>query len=198
MNIFIDAVSSEAHLILFDNKKIIKDNISWHIKWQESSTIITKLDKFLIKNNISYENLDNIFVVNGPGSFTWIRTIVLIVNTINFIIKKNIIPISYFDLFSYYPIIKSSSKNDCFVKFDKKSKIEIITNENILKKLKKDTINKIFWDFYFDTFKKQAKENDIKIVEKVDYSDIISNIDINHIKKYKEIKPLYVKEPNIS
>jgi hypothetical protein len=68
----------------------------------------------------------------------------LIVNTINFIIKKNIIPISYFDLFSYYPIIKSSSKNDCFVKFDKKSKIEIITNENILKKLKKDTINKIF------------------------------------------------------
>jgi hypothetical protein len=54
-------------------------------------------------------------------------------NTINYIIKKNLIAVSYFDLFHDYPIIKSSSKGDCFIQFDESSRIEIVKNENILK-----------------------------------------------------------------
>jgi hypothetical protein len=37
--------------------------------------------------------------------------------------------ISYFDLHKTYPIIKASSKRDCFVQKNKNSKIEIIMND---------------------------------------------------------------------
>jgi hypothetical protein len=45
--------------------------------------------------------------------------------------------ISYFDLFKSYPIIKSSSKMDCFVKLNENSAIEIISNENLINILNK-------------------------------------------------------------
>jgi hypothetical protein len=40
--------------------------------------------------------------------------------------------ISYFDLHKTYPIIKASSKRDCFVQKDKDSKIEIIMNDILI------------------------------------------------------------------
>jgi len=40
--------------------------------------------------------------------------------------------ISFFDLHKIYPIIKTSSKRDCFVKRDKNSNVEIILNEKLI------------------------------------------------------------------
>jgi hypothetical protein len=37
--------------------------------------------------------------------------------------------LSYFQLYNKYPIIKASSKRDCFVQMKENSKIEIISNE---------------------------------------------------------------------
>jgi hypothetical protein len=44
--------------------------------------------------------------------------------------------LTYFDLFENYPIIKTSSKRDSFVKMTSKSEIEIIQNEDLKEKLK--------------------------------------------------------------
>jgi len=52
--------------------------------------------------------------------------------------------LSYFDLFNSYPIIKSSSKRDCFVQFNIDSKIEIILNQELLELLKEKNITKIY------------------------------------------------------
>jgi type III secretion system FlhB-like substrate exporter len=49
--------------------------------------------------------------------------------------KKNITTLTYFDLFENYPIIKTSSKRDSFVKMAKESEIEVIQNEDLVKKL---------------------------------------------------------------
>ncbi len=172
MNLFIDTISPTANIILFDSKRIIIDNYTWNIKGNESSTLIPEIDKLLKKNNIKYFDLENIVVVNGPGSFTWVRTTVLAANSINYIINKNMTAISYFDLHKTYPIIKVSSKRDCFVQKNKDSKIEIITNDT----LKKEWI-------------------DIEIVEKIDYLNIIENINLDN---KKQIEALYIKKPNIS
>ncbi|MFC1797855.1 hypothetical protein ACFLY2_01510 [Patescibacteria group bacterium] len=53
-------------------------------------------------------------------------------NSINYIINKNMTALSYFDLHTSYPIIKASSKRDCFVQKDKNSKIEIIMNDILI------------------------------------------------------------------
>jgi len=189
MNLFIDTISTLANVILFDDNRTILDSISWNVKWNESSTLIPQIDLLLKNNSVSYNDLDNIVVVNGPWSFTWVRTTVLAANSINYIIKKNMTAISYFDLHNWYPIVKSSSKRDCFLKQNKNSNIEIITNENLLNKLNNLWIKKVYWEA------KSELLDDIEILEKIDYVSIIKWIVLNNIK---QIEALYIKKPNIS
>ena len=61
--------------------------------------INSKIEDFLKKNNFDYPEIKNFVLVNWPWSFTWIRTVVLAINTISFITKQSITPINYFDLF---------------------------------------------------------------------------------------------------
>lgn len=189
MNIFIDTISSKAKIIIFNEKREIIDEIEWFVKWNESSTLIPKIDELLKKNNIKYNDLENLVVINWPGSFTWIRTTVLAINSINFIINKNITAISYFDMFDNYPILKSSSKKDYFVKMNKDSNIEIIENGILLNNIKELKINTIYWELDSELFK------EVKIVEKIDYLSIIKRINLS---KEKQIQALYIKKPNIS
>jgi hypothetical protein len=97
--------------------------------------------------------------------------------------------ISYFDLYNNFPIIKSSSKRDCFVKFNINSNIEIIENEMLLNILKEKDINTIYGEINSDIFK------NIKIIDKIDYISIIKEIQFNNAK---QIQALYIKKPNIS
>jgi len=189
MNLFVDTISSEWNLILFDDNRKIIDKIIWHIKWNESSLLIPKIDELIKRNNLDYKNLKNIIVVNWPGSFTWVRTTILVINSINFITKNNVDCLSFFDLYDNYPIIKSSSKRDCFFKETKKSEIKILENEKLLNFLNKKNIKKIYWETKTSLFPW------IKILEKIDYHSIIKKI---IFKNNKKIKPLYIKKPNIS
>ena len=119
MNLFINAVSSKWQLVFFDNKRVIISSKDISVWWNESSRLTSIIDDFIEENNISYSDINNILVVSGPGSFTWVRAISLIVNTISFAEKAKITDIYFFDLFNTYPIIKSSSKRDLFVKYSK-------------------------------------------------------------------------------
>jgi len=188
MNLFINAVSHNWKLIIFDDKKDILFEKELQVAWNESEKLIWLVDEFLNDSNLNYNNLDNIVVVAGPWSFTWVRTIVLMANTINFVINKNMTSLSFFDLFNNYPIIKTSSKRDCFFKKSNDSKIEIITNEDLWEYLKENNITKIYWDFDVSKF-----EN-IEIIENINYFDIIKSIKLDN---KKSIEALYIKKPNI-
>lgn len=189
MNLFIDAISNPWIIILFDDTRKIIDSLSWNIKWNESSTLMPQIELFLEKNKLEYKELSNIVLVNWPWSFTWVRTITLVVNTINYITDKFLTDISYFDLFDNYPIIKSSSRRDSFFLLDSKSEIKIIYNDELSKLLQDKWIKKIYWETNSDIF------NNFELLEKVDYDNIIKNI---KLKKLKQLDPLYIKKPNIS
>jgi tRNA A37 threonylcarbamoyladenosine modification protein TsaB len=151
--------------------------------------IVPLIDNLLKKNKIEYSSLNNLVVINGPGSFTWIRTCVLAVNSINYIIDKSITSLSFFDLYKTFPIVKTSSKKDYFLQKDKNSSIEIISNDDFNNYLIKNNITKVYWEY-----KNEVLKNIINL-EKIDYLDIIKNIKFT---KNKQIRPLYIKKPNIS
>lgn len=184
MNIFLDTISPKNTLILFDEKRSILDKHFFDVRLNESTLLIEEFDSFLKKNNLNYKDLENIVVVAGPGSFTWVRTTILLVNTINFVIKKHITTLTYFDLFENYPIIKTSSKRDSFVKMTSESEIEIIQNEDLKEKLK-DT-KTIYGDIILEN---------IKSINEVDYEKIIKNISF---QTQKIANAFYLKKPNIS
>mgnify|MGYP003688925045 CR=1 FL=1 len=188
MNLFIDSISSPSYICIFDNNRNIIWDISIDVKWNESSKIIPELSLFLENNNISHNDIENTVIVHGPGSFTWVRTTVLIANTLNYVIKKHMTTLSYFDLFENYPIIKSSSRRDHFVKLNISSNIEIIENELLEKQLIDDKIKVVYWESWFEF-------QNIEILEKIDYNHIIKELEL---KKDTKIEPLYIKKPNIS
>jgi len=184
MNIFLDTISSKNALILFDEKRNILQKHFFDAKVNESTLLIEELDNFFKKNKLDYKDLENIVVVAGPGSFTWVRITILLVNTINFIIKKNITTLTYFELFENYPIIKISSKKDSFVKMTNESEIEIVQNENLKEKLK--DIKLIYGDIILEN---------IKTINEVNYEKIIKNISF---QTQKIANAFYLKKPNIS
>ncbi len=65
-----------------------------------SSKILPIIDDGLKKSNLSINDIDKIFVCNGPGSFTGIRIGVTIAKTIALFLKKKIVPISSLELMS--------------------------------------------------------------------------------------------------
>ncbi len=185
MNIFLNAVSKNWFIFCFDDKKNILDKHFFDIYWNESLKLIDIFEQFLIKNNIKYNEINNLIVVNWPWSFTWIRIIVLFVNTISFVFKNiKLTDISFFDLFKYYPIVKQSSKRDLFVKKSKNDIIQILKNSEFENYLKKNKISKCYWE-----------RIDLCDVEnEFDFSYIIKNI---NFKEKKYIHAKYIKKPNI-
>lgn len=183
--IFLDTISPKWVILLFDevNRNIISQK-TLDILWNESSKLIQSFDEFLGENGLIYGDIKNIIVVNGPGSFTWVRTTILMVNTIAFATGTKLTPITYFDLFSNFPIIKTSSKRDVFYKSSRESEIEIISNDEVLKRL-------VSCDTYFGDFLVQGKT----AISLPDYENILKNIILDN---KKILQPYYIKKPSIS
>lgn len=188
MNVFINAISNNGYLALFDTKRNIIAEKHIAIRWNESSQFIELLDSFIKENSLSYTDIENIVCVNGPGSFTGVRTIVLVVNSLGFLHNIKLTDISYFDLFENFPIIKSSSRRDSFVKKDNNSDIEIIQNTDLEIDFEENNIDEIYGESNY------IFEN-VSIVEKINYSAIIQDVEFQNKKK---IEALYIKKPNIS
>lgn len=188
MNIFLDAVSNESNIIVFDEKRNIIKSHSFNSLLNESTLLLKEFDLFLKNIWKTYFQIENIVVVNWPWSFTWIRTIVIFVNTINFVIKKRITPISFFDLFDKYPIVKKSSKKDLFIKKDENMEVKIISNDELMYFLEQNNIKNIYWDIDFEI------EN-INLIKKPNYKKVIKNI---IFKNYSLIEPYYIKKPSIT
>lgn len=190
MNLFINSVSAQWILILFDNERNIISEKQIEVLMNESSSLLWFIDDFLVDNNLTYQDIATIVVVHWPGSFTGIRTVSLIVNSIAFAVPSlSITPISFFDLLDLYPFIKSSSKRDLFVKKAKTDKIEIVKNDDFLNYLQENTIQKVYWDVVTDFLW------DIPLDFSVDYKQIITDINLD---TQREITPLYLKKPNIT
>lgn len=188
MNVFLDVVSTENKIFELDNKNNIINSHSFNALLNESTLLIKEFDLFLQNIWKTYFDIENIIVVSWPGSFTWIRTIVIFVNTINFVIKKHITPINYFWLFDTYPIVKKSSKRDLFIKKDKNSQVEIISNDDFIKYLEENNIKNIYWDIDFEL-------QNTKIIKTPDYKKVLKNI---KLEKNFLIQPYYIKKPSIN
>lgn len=189
MNLFLNFVSGDWLIILFDNDRHIIDIKKENILLRESSKLLNIIDSFLKKNNLNYKDIENIIVVNWPWSFTWVRTISLIINSISYIFNTSLTPINYFELFDKYPIVKTSSKRDLFIKKTSFRDIEIISNQELELFLKDNKIKKLYWDF--DTSYLREK---ILLTREFDYNKLIKNLDL---EKNNLISPFYFKKPNI-
>lgn len=185
MNLFINAVSSQWKLIIFDDTRNIIGSQNIEIAGNESSRLSGMLKIFLQEHGVDYSDITNIVVVHGPGSFTWVRTICLMVNTIAFSVGCSLTPVSYFDLFSDPIVVKQSSKRDVFL-YHSESGVSIVSNQECREYCAQHQITQLSGE--------AGSIQDIEIIENIDYCDIIEHV---VLQEQTSIAPLYIKKPNI-
>lgn len=95
--LFIDTASSKITVAILDDKNII-DIYNEDNGHDLSSRIFPIIDSVLKKANVIPSELDIIYVVNGPGSFTGIRIGVTIAKTMAWALKKKIVVLSELEL----------------------------------------------------------------------------------------------------
>ncbi|MBE6139837.1 MAG: tRNA (adenosine(37)-N6)-threonylcarbamoyltransferase complex dimerization subunit type 1 TsaB [Firmicutes bacterium] len=97
INLLIDTSTSNLTVSIIEEQNIL-------YKYQQTilsdmaSKLLPIIDNGLKQLNLTLKDIDKIFVVNGPGSFTGIRVGVTVAKTIAWTLKKDIIPLSSLEL----------------------------------------------------------------------------------------------------
>ncbi len=89
ITLFIDSSRKKLSIALALNNKLINlSSVESHFK--HSNFLMNEIKKILDKSNLSINNIDNIVVLNGPGSFTGIRVGVVVAKTLAWALNKDI------------------------------------------------------------------------------------------------------------
>lgn len=95
--LLIDTSTSNITISIVENNTILY-NYKENVKVDMSSKIMPIIDEGLKQANLIVNDIDKIFVVNGPGSFTGIRVGVTVAKTIAWALKKDVIALSSIEL----------------------------------------------------------------------------------------------------
>lgn len=95
--LFIDTSANSLIIAIIENNKVIycfnNTNIS-----NTSSKIMAEIDVAFSKTNLKIKDIDKIFIVNGPGSFTGIRVGVTVAKIVGFCLNIPLVPLSELEL----------------------------------------------------------------------------------------------------
>lgn len=137
MKLLIDSSTNYLFLALYENEVV--DTMIRNGKNDHSETLIDCLKTFLEKNHLTTDDLDDIIVGRGPGSYTGVRISGTIAKVLCLVKEKNLYSFSPLDLLLASKINQDgiflarivAKKNHSYYKVAKISnqKIEYITND---------------------------------------------------------------------
>jgi len=93
ISLFIDTSNTDVSIAVVKDDEILS-SICENIPNQHSVYVVPYVKKVLDDSNIRIDDIDNIMVVNGPGSFTGIRIGLTVAKIMGYSLKKDIIPVS--------------------------------------------------------------------------------------------------------
>lgn len=180
-SLYIDTHDKSVLIILFKEGKILmKEEVVSSNKHSEIT--LPLIASILEKNNVDINNINDLIVVNGPGSFTGVRIAVTIAKTIAYCLNISIRAVDALTVLAINDdrdrkIVSLEDRNGAFVGvFDKNNnKTEDFTYMNKSSYLEYKTNNLVLVDFNID-------------YEKV-YAFVKNFKELNP----HEVRPLYVK-----
>lgn len=191
--LFLDTSSNTLILSLIKEDKVIDKIIMESLK-EHSIYAVEKLDEILKNNNLTPNDIDKIFVVNGPGSFTGVRIGVTIAKTYAYCLKKEIVPISslkmkileYKDYDNYVSVMKDKRDLVYCGLYDREYKTvfeELITTEQLKNRLEK-----------LNNYKLIECENDDENRKNLNIVEVINYYKNKKSVNPHEVNPVYLKE----
>ena len=168
MNILaIDTTTRNACVCLKYKDEVIEKNIENNITHSEK--LLPLIDDVLTKKNITLDDIDMFFAINGPGSFTGIRIGLATIKAFAQVKEKKIFCVPSTDLMAYSMYKSLNTDNPQYIVHIKNEKndrayygiyeIKTLNKKIIIKKIKE--INNDYIDLAKEDIENFAKENKI-------------------------------------
>ncbi|MDE5767542.1 MAG: hypothetical protein K2H56_03230 [Malacoplasma sp.] len=164
---------------------IIKNNKIFDLSFEIQNKNLTKIfnpsvSHIIKKNNLKKEDIENIYIINGPGSFTSQKTVVIFANTFKKVFPKT-------NLFYLNSLQWCITKNDEISFIDAKTELFYVASNNFKKPflIKKTEVEKLSNQYNKYFYNLESKKN---IFEKWEFNS-------KRFIPSDFIKPLYIKKP---
>lgn len=206
ITLFIDSSRKDLSVVLAKSDEIIyTSNINSF--YRHSNFLMKEIVCALNKNSLKISDIDNIVVLNGPGSFTGVRVGVTVSKTLAWALNKKIYTLSTLKALS----LQANEKTVISVISDKRNSgyVGVYCNDNNFEKyLDLSSIKDIVIDkkvtivcFNNDDFVKSVydlllKTNNVslKIIDEYDYLKVINYALNNTPLNPHLVKPVYIKQ----
>lgn len=179
--LFIDTHSKNVLIILFKDGKVLNcENLE--TKNKHSEVAMPTIDKVLKDSNVDVNEISEVVVVNGPGSFTGERIAVTIGKTIAYCLN---IPIKVIDALT---IIAINVEGD--------NKVVALEDRTGAFVGHFDSNNKVIKDLQYmnNSLYKEFKDSTNVITDiEIDYEKVLSFVNTLKALNPHEVKPLYIK-----
>ncbi len=209
----INTASSTTELALIDNNNPTSELLlykSWKSDNNEATILLPQLHEMLKTLNKSFQDITELILITGPGSFTGLRIGITVANTIAYLLK---IPVKPLNTFQYWWLLSKNQEttldNKALLIFAGKQGVYISPTAEEIGKLysleqadiylNENNINHIFGDLTNEqiAFFQSRKFHDIK--PSLGDTIISNHTLLNDIKPHKRpIAPLYIKDPGIT
>lgn len=202
MNLFIDTSNDELMVAVLEDDKLLSKKTK-KCKNEHSIYTVKYIDDILKELKLNPSDIDNILVVNGPGSFTGLRIGVSIAKTYAYLLNKNVYQVSSLRALALsvdnniaISIIDAKNNNyyvGIYDRFDNSVTYETFTTkEDVIEKIKKYKDAKLISnkEFSIDEYKFNKVDLDIENIVKVYLKE-------NNIINVHEVKPNYLKLPQV-
>lgn len=189
ISLFLDTSSKKLEVVLVKDNEIIGKKELESIN-DHASHLVPFIDEILKENNLKTKDINKVYVVNGPGSFTGTRIGVTVGKTLAFSNNINVIPVSSLKqyIFSktgydYYVSIINDKNNRLYYGVYDKDYNDIIVDKYSTKEIYDKDISKLEGNVcYID-----ESNNELDVIKLMEY---YKDKEINA----HELKPNYLKK----
>lgn len=194
----INTASSGTAIALFKDKKLMAET-SWKSQNNEAEKLMPEIAQLLENKKTSLQNIEEIFVIRGPGSFTGLRIGVTVANTLAYLNQAKLYCI---DTFEYHqaaakdPVLLFAGSMGVYLCEKIGAEPELINLPDLHKALSQKSITQVQGDISPE--QKSALKN-IKFIEtSKTFGQIMEKVIAQNHPQQTLVKPLYIKPPGIS
>ncbi len=153
ITIYLDSSNRDMSVGIASGDKLL-EVVSYEAWQSQSEVMVPELDKLLSKHNVTRNDIKDIVVANGPGSYTGVRIAVTIAKTISACLKVDIYPISSLQVLKDFDkpsicLINARSKRSYIGVYQNEKcllKDQIMTNDEVLSYIKEHPEHSICGD----------------------------------------------------
>lgn len=185
-SLLVDVCTNECAFVIFNNN--FSDQIIYKTNKDLVDVMNDLLDGLLVKNNIQYSQIEKIYLLNGPGSFTGVRAGLNLAKTIISVYPN----CQLYTIDSLMAINLGHGISICDAKGNK-SYLQISKNSKILLPtimIENDQVKN-----YINKYNDLPIYEDSKIDIKNKINALLNHLDLfQHVENWLELEPNYIKE----